>query len=97
MGEDNIKLTGGTLYFNGIRCSDASELVMDNIELSDENIHDILFPKPEPVEFTGTCRVNFRGLAVLIGFWPAVRWTVRGWWCKVKRLWQMLRTPIEED
>lgn len=87
MGENNIELTGGTLYFNGIECSTGDGLIMDNVEFSDSNIRDILsnIREVQSVEFTGTCKIKFRGLVMLLGFWPAVMWKIDSFKAGLKR------------
>ena len=51
----------------------------------------------DSVEFTGTCDVKFKGLVMLMGFWPAVKWTVAKWLLKLRNLWWALRTPLEDE
>ena len=95
--ESKIELGSGTLYFNGMGCQ------VGTIEIEDfEAAEPIDMPElnkiiNENVEFTGTVTIKFRGLVVLMGFWPAVKWTVCSWWNKVKKYWRMLRTPIEDE
>lgn len=92
--------SGGTLYFSPLTgdCGIVGSLDQINeFRMSDEAKEAVeVEPVPiyvnkivrEPVEITGTCRIKFRGLVMLLGFWPAVKWTVRGWWSKFKSLWR---------
>ena len=77
MGPENkIEFTGGTLYFGDhvvdVKSFEVSdfESVIDATDYTDSIIKIIT----EPMEFTGTCEVKFRGLVKLLGFWPAVKY-----------------------
>ena len=48
------------------------ESVIDATDYTDSIIKIIT----EPMEFTGTTDIKFRGLVQLLGFWPAVKWKV---------------------
>ena len=77
MGPENkIEFTGGTLYFGdhavdmkSFEVSDF-ESVIDATDYTDSIIKII----KEPMEFTGTIDIKFRGLVKLLGFWPAVKY-----------------------
>ena len=79
MGPENkVEFTGGTLYFEdhavdvkSVEMTDF-ESVIDATDYTDSIIKII----KEPMEFTGTCEVKFRGLVKLLGFWPAVKWKI---------------------
>lgn len=98
MGEKsniNFELGPGTIYFSD---GDGFGLKVEHIECVEDLETEGDVPKyitkiinaDEPVEFTGTINPSFNGLVMLMGFWPAVKW-------KIRTLWRMLRTPIEED
>ena len=77
MGPENkIEFTGGTLYIGDCAIEVKSlemtdfESVIDATDYTDSIVKIIT----EPMEFTGTCEVKFRGLAKLLGFWPAVKY-----------------------
>ena len=97
MGTENkIEFGNGTVYFNGVECP------VGTFEMEAPAVEPIDMPYlnkiiNENIEFTGTCKVSFRGLVLLMGFWPAVRRTVRGWLQKIKDLWCKLRTPIDDE
>ncbi len=77
MGPENkIEFTGGTLYFGDHSVDVKSfemmdfESVVDATDYTDSIIKIIT----EPMEFTGTIDIKFRGLVQLLGFWPAVKY-----------------------
>ena len=41
-----------------------------------DDFHSVAKIVKEPMEFTGTIGIKFRGLVQLLGFWPAVKWKV---------------------
>ena len=79
MGPDNkFEFTGGTLYF-GDHAVDVKSLEMVDFESvidSTDDCHSIVKIIKEPMEFTGTIEIKFRGLVKLLGFWPAVKYKV---------------------
>ena len=79
MGPENkIEFTGGTLYF-GDHAVDVKSLEMVDFESvidSTDDYHSIVKIIKEPMEFTGTIDIKFRGLVKLLGFWPAVKYKV---------------------
>ena len=77
MGPENkVEFTGGTLYFGDHAVDVKSfemtdfESVVDTTDYTDSIIKIIT----EPMEFTGTIDIKFRGLVKLLGFWPAVKY-----------------------
>ena len=77
MGPENkIEFTGGSLYFGDhavdVKSFEVSdfESVIDARDYTD-SIATII---TEPMEFTGTIDIKFRGLVKLLGFWPAVKY-----------------------
>ena len=88
MGPENkIEFTGGTLYFGDhavdVKSFEISdfESVIDATDYTDSIIKII----KEPMEFTGTIDIKFRGLVKLLGFWPAVKWKVDRLVIRIKR------------
>ena len=79
MGPENkVEFTGGTLYF-GDHAVDVKSLEMVDFESvidSTDDCHSIVKIIKEPMEFTGTIDIKFRGLVKLLGFWPAVKWKI---------------------
>lgn len=79
MGPENkVEFTGGTLYF-GDHAVDVKSVEMDEFESvidSTDDCHSIAKIIKEPMEFTGTIEIKFRGLVKLLGFWPAVKYKV---------------------
>ena len=79
MGPENkIEFTGGTLYF-GDHAVDVKSLEMVDFESvidSTDDCHSIVKIIKEPMEFTGTIDIKFKGLVKLLGFWPAVKYKV---------------------
>ena len=79
MGPENkVEFTGGTLYF-GDHAVDVKSVEMDEFESaidSTDDCHSIVKIIKEPMEFTGTIEIKFRGLVKLLGFWPAVKYKV---------------------
>ena len=77
MGPENkVEFTGGILYF-GDHAVDVKSLDMVDFESvidSTDDCHSIVKIIKEPMEFTGTCEIKFRGLVKLLGFWPAVKY-----------------------
>lgn len=74
--ESKIEFTGGTLYFGDhsvdvktVEVTDF-ESVIDATDYTDSIIKIV----KDPVEFTGTCEIKFKGLVKLLGFWPAVKY-----------------------
>lgn len=85
--ESKIEFTGGTLYF-GDHAVDVESLYMTDFESvidTTDYTDSIIKILNEPMEFTGTCEIKFRGLVKLLGFWPAVKWTVGRWGAKIHR------------
>ena len=77
MGPENkIEFTGGSLYFGDhavdVKSFEVSdfESVIDARDYTDSIVKIIT----EPMEFTGTIDIKFRGLVKLLGFWPAVKY-----------------------
>ena len=77
MGPENkIEFTGESLYFGDHAVDVKSvemidfESVIDATDYTDSIIKIIT----EPMEFTGTIDIKFRGLVKLLGFWPAVKY-----------------------
>ena len=77
MGPENkIEFTGGSLYFGDhavdVKSFEVSdfESVNDATDYTDSIIKII----KEPMEFTGTIDIKFRGIVKLLGFWPAVKY-----------------------
>ena len=88
MGPENkVEFTGGTLYF-GDHAVDVKSLEMVDfesvIDATDytDSIAKIL---TEPMEFTGTIDIKFRGLVQLLGFWPAVKYKADRLVIRIKR------------
>ena len=79
MGPGNkVEFTGGTLYF-GDHAVDVKSVEMDEFESvidSTDDCHSIAKIIKEPMEFTGTIEIKFRGLVKLLGFCPAVKYKV---------------------
>ena len=79
MGPENkIEFTGGTLYF-GDHAVDVKSVEMADFESvvdATDYTDSIIKIVNEPMEFTGTIDIKFRGLVQLLGFWPAVKWKV---------------------
>lgn len=79
MGPENkVDFTGGTLYF-GDHAVDVKSVEMTDFESvidSTDDCHSITKIIKEPMEFTGTIEIKFRGLVKLLGFWPAVKYKV---------------------
>lgn len=77
MGPENkIEFTGGSLYF-GDHAVDVKPVEMDEFESvidATDYTDSIIKIIKEPMEFTCTCEVKFRGLVKLLGFWPAVKY-----------------------
>lgn len=77
MGPENkIELTGGSLYF-GDHAIDVKSVEMEDFESvidATDYTDSIIKIINEPMEFTCTCEVKFRGLVKLLGFWPAVKY-----------------------
>ena len=88
MGPENkIEFTGGTLYFDDHAVDVTSvemadfESVVDATDYTDSIIKII----NEPMELTCTCKVKFRGLVKLLGFWPAVKYKTDRLVIRIKR------------
>ena len=88
MGPENkIEFTGGSLYFGNhavdVKSFEVSdfESVIDARDYTDSIIKIIT----EPMEFTCTCEVKFRGLVKLLGFWPAVKYKVGRFVIRIKK------------
>ena len=65
MGPENkVEFTGGALYIG--------DCTIDSTDYTDSIIKII----NEPMEFTGTIDIKFRGLVKLLGFWPAVKYKI---------------------
>ena len=77
MGPENkVEFTGGTLYI-GDCAIEVKSLEMTDFETmvdATDNFHSVAKIVKEPMEFTCTCEVKFRGLVKLLGFWPAVKY-----------------------
>lgn len=95
MGPENkIEFTGGTLYFGdhavevkSLEVSDF-ESVIDITDYTDSIVKILT----EPMEFTGTIDIKFRGLVKLLGFWPAVKYKVDRLVIRIKRYFNV-RSP----
>ena len=77
MGPENkIEFTGGSLYFGDHAVDVKSFEVSDFESVIDATDYtgSIIKIIKEPMEFTCTCEVKFRGLVKLLGFWPAVKY-----------------------
>lgn len=92
--ESKIEFTGGTLYFDdhavdvkAVEVTDF-ESVIDTTDYTDSIIKIL----NEPMEFTGTCEIKFRGLVKLLGFWPAVKYEVCRLVIRIKRHFKV-RSP----
>ena len=89
--EGNITFGSGTLYFDdqAIDIKEGSAV----FELSDLD-YEILnkINSLKDAEFTCECKIKFKGLVMLMGFWPAVKVTVRSWWWNVRRLFSGQRS-----
>ena len=77
MGPENkIEFTGGSLYF-GDHAVDVKSFEVSDFE-SENDATDytdsIIKMITEPMEYTGTIDIKFRGLVKLLGFWPAVKY-----------------------
>ena len=88
MGPENkIDFTGGSLYFGDhavdVKSFEVSdfESVIDATDYTDSIITIIT----EPMEFTCTCEVKFRGLVKLLGFWPAVKYKANRLVIRIKK------------
>ena len=74
--ENKIEFTGGTLYF-GDHAVDVKSFEMTDFESvvdATDDFHSVAKIVKEPMEFTGTIDIKFRGLVKLLGFWPAVKY-----------------------
>ena len=79
MGPENkIEFTGGTLYFgdHAVDVKSVEMAVFESVVDATDYTDSIIKIITEPMEFTCTCEVKFRGLVKLLGFWPAVKWKV---------------------
>lgn len=77
MGPENkIEFTGGTLYIGDCAVEVKSLEMTDFESMADatDDFHSVAKIVKEPMEFTGTIDIKFRGLVKLLGFWPAVKW-----------------------
>ena len=85
--EDRGEFTGGSLYCGGhavdVKSFEVSdfESVIDARDYTDSIIKIIT----EPMEFTCTCEVKFRGLVKLLGLWPAVKYKVGRFVIRIKK------------
>ena len=88
--------SGGTLYFAPLdRPDEITEITGPieciGIDLSEAEdftawANDIPTIKlRESMEFEATCKITFRGLVLLIGFWPAVKWKIAEIKARLKR------------
>ena len=79
MGPENkIECTGGTLYL-GDHAVDVKSLEMVDFESvidATDDFYSVAKIVKEPMELTGTIDIKFRGLAKLLGFWPALKWKI---------------------
>ena len=95
MGPENkIEFTGGTLYF-GDHAVDVKSFEMTDFESmvdATNDFHSIAKIIKEPMEFTGTIDIKFRGLVKLLGFWPAVKWKVDRLVNRIKKYLHIRRT-----
>ena len=85
--EDKVEFTGGTLYF-GDHAVDAKSLEMADFESvidATDYTDSIIKIIKEPMEFTCTCEVKFRGLVKLLGFWPAVKYKADRFVIRIKK------------
>ena len=88
MGPENkIEFTGGTLYF-GDHAVDVKSLEMVDFESvidSTDDFYSVAKIVKEPMELTGTIDIKFRGLAKLLGFWPALKWKIGRFAIRIKK------------
>ena len=88
MGPENkFEFTGGTLYI-GDCAIEVKSLEMTDFESmvdATDDFHSIAKIIKEPMEFTGTIDIKFRGLVKLLGFWPAVKWKVGRFVIRIKK------------
>ena len=88
MGPENkIEFTGGTLYI-GDCVIEVKSLEMTDFESmvdATDDFHSVAKIIKEPMEFTGTCEVKFRGLVKLLGLWPAVKYKVGRFVIRIKK------------
>ena len=88
MGPENtIQFTGGTLYF-GDRAVDVKSVEMEDFESvidARDYTDGIIKIITEPMELTGTIDIKIRGLAKLLGFWPAVKYKADRLVIRIKR------------
>ena len=85
--EDKVEFTGGTLYF-GDHAVDVKSLEMADFESvidATDYTDSIIKIINEPMEFTGTIDIKFRGLVKLLGFWSAVKWKVGRFVIRIKK------------
>ena len=95
MGPENkIEFTGGTLYFGDCAIEVKSLEITDSESMVDatNDFHSIAKIVKEPMEFTGTIDIKFRGLVQLLGFWPAVKWKVDRLVIRIKKYLHIRRT-----
>ena len=94
MGPENkIEFTGGTLYF-GDHAIDVKSVEMADFESvvdATDIFHSVAKIVKEPMEFTCTCEVKFRGLVKLLGFWPAVKYKVDRFVIRIKSIYILCR------
>ena len=88
MGPENkIEFTGGSLCF-GDHAVDVKSFVVSDFESvidARDYTDSIIKIITEPMEFTCTCEVKFRGLVKLLGLWPAVKYKVDRFVIRIKK------------
>ena len=85
--KNKFEFTGGTLYF-GDHAVDVKSLEMVDFESvidATDDFYSVAKIVKEPMELTGTIDIKFRGLAKLLGFWPAVNWKVSRIMIQIKK------------
>ena len=88
MGPENkVEFIGGTLYI-GDCAIEVKSLEMTDFESmvdATDDFHSVAKIVKEPMEFTGTIGIKFRGLVQLLGFWPAVKYKADGLVFRIKK------------
>ena len=88
MGPENkFEFTGGTLYI-GDCAIEVESLEMTDFESmvdATDDFHSVAKIVKDPMELTGTIDIKFRGLVLLLGFWPAVKYKVDRFVIRIKK------------
>lgn len=85
--KSKIEFTGGTLYF-GDCAVDVKFVEMTDFESvidATDDFYSVTKIVKEPMEFTGTIGIKFRGLVQLLGFWPAVKYEISSLIIRIKK------------